>query len=249
MTIGLCLSGGGARGAYHIGVLKAIEEKEIDINVCSATSVGALMASLYFGGISADQILKFAKDTKWFNFLKPSIPSKGLMDHDYLKKLLEEKLTVNTFEQLKIPCKFTATNISTGQLVVFDEGDFIKPVLASCSVPMLFKPVVIKDELYLDGGILMNMPSSIIRKQCDLLIGVSLLPISVLSDKELNSGLKVLSRVLELSVHHSCISQNQLCDVLIESPELSKYSKYDLKEMNSLADLGYEAARKALSKL
>lgn len=249
MRIGLCLSGGGARGIYHIGVLKAIQEKKININICSATSVGALMASLYFGGLNADQILQMAKDTRWFDFIRPSIPSKGLVDLDYLKKILEDKLSVKTFEQLKIPCKFAATNISTGKLVIFDKGDFIQPVLASCSVPMLFKPIMINNELYLDGGILMNMPSSIIRDHCDLLIGVSLLPIDVLSNKELNSGLKVLSRVLELSVHHSCINQNQLCDILIESPELSRFSKYDLREMNSLAEMGYETALKALEKL
>lgn len=249
MTIGLCLSGGGARGIYHIGVLKAIQEKKINIAICSATSVGALMASLYFGGVAIDRIIEIAKDTRWFNFIRPSLPSKGLVDLDYLKNILEDKLISKTFEQLDIPCKFTATNLSTGQLVIFEKGDIIKPVLASCSVPMLFKPVVINNELYLDGGILMNMPSSIIRNQCDLLIGVSLLPISNLSPNELNSGLKVLSRVLELSVHHSCINQNQLCDILIESPELSRFSKYDLREMNSLAEMGYETARNALSKL
>lgn len=249
MKIGLCLSGGGARGIYHIGVLKAIEEKKLKISICSGTSVGALMASLYFGGVSADKILQLANETKWFKFISPSIPSKGLTDLDYLKKVLENNIQARTFEQLTTPCKFATTNITTGQLTIFESGDFIKPVLASCSVPMLFKPVVIDNELYLDGGILMNMPASVLKDECDLLIGVSLLPISLMSASELNTGLKVLTRVLELSVHHRCIDQNQLCDILIESPEISKYSKFDLREMNALVQMGYEAAKKALSHL
>ncbi|MBK9108084.1 MAG: patatin-like phospholipase family protein [Saprospiraceae bacterium] len=241
-TFGLALSGGGARGIYHIGVLKALEEKGIHPDCISGTSAGALIGVLYASGLSADEIYHIASGTKWFKFLKPSIPSGGLIGMDYLSEILNAYLPVDSFEALRIPCWVTACNITKGVLEIFNKGPVVKPVLASCSVPMLFRPVNINDDFYLDGGILMNLPASIIRKDCKVLMGVSLTPILKLPNQQLNSSMKILTRVLELNVNNNSIRQKEICDVLIESEEIAGISKYHLGDYELLYKLGYESA-------
>jgi len=246
MRIGLCLSGGGARGIYHIGALQFIKEAGIELDIISGCSAGALVGVLFSGGVSPETLLDLSIKTKWFNFLRPALPNKGLMDLNYLEQILTQNLNKNTFESLKIPVKVIATNLIAGKLKIFEEGSVIKPVLASCSVPLLFKPVEIENELYLDGGILMNFPASIIRDQCDILIGVSLMPIQIVKSDEINNSFKLLTRVLELSVQNNSKLQMGYCDILIESPQISRYSKFDLNTAEDLYKLGYQATREAL---
>lgn len=241
-TFGLALSGGGARGIYHIGVLKALEENGIQPNCISGTSAGALIGVLFASGLSADEIYHIASGTKWFKFLKPAIPSGGLIGMDYLNEILNTYLPVDAFEALRIPCWVTACNITKGALEYFHKGPVIKPVLASCSVPMLFKPVNINNDLYLDGGILMNLPAAIIRKDVQILMGVSLTPILPMPNQDLNTSMKILTRVLELNVNNNSILQKEICDVLIESEEIAGISKYLLGDYELLYKMGYERA-------
>jgi len=246
LRIGLCLSGGGARGMYHIGVLQFIKEASIEISIISGCSAGALVGVLYSGGVTPESLLHLAIKTKWFNFLRPILPNKGLMDLNYLEQLLTQNLCADTFEKLSIPVKVIATNLITGKLKTFNNGSVIKPVLASCSVPLLFKPVEIDTELFLDGGILMNLPASIIRNDCDVLVGVSLMPVQTIKMDDINNSFKLLTRVLELSVQNNSKLQMGYCDILIESAQISNYSKFDLNTAEELYNLGYQAAKSAL---
>ncbi len=246
MRIGLCLSGGGARGIYHIGVLHYLKQSGIKLSVISGCSAGALVGVLYAGGVSPEKLLQIAINTKWFNFLSPSLPNKGLMDLNYLETILMEHLDARNFEELQLPVKIIATNLISGKLRVFDSGPLIKPVLASCSIPLLFKPIEIDQQIYLDGGVLMNFPATIIRDDCDQLIGVSLMPVQEIDSKDINNSLKLLTRVLELSVQNNSKKQMEYCDVLIESPEVSQFSKFDLTMAEHLFELGYKAAQNIL---
>ncbi len=246
MKIGLCLSGGGVRGIYHIGVLQAFSEEGLKFAMLSGTSAGALVGALFASGLSPKEMLAIASSTKWFNFLRPSLPARGLIGMDYLEYILHKHIPEDDFDSLKIPIRITATNLTRGTLCVFDKGSVTAPVLASCSIPMLFKPIQIKNELYLDGGIMLNMPASLIREECDILVGVSLVPLISNSNVDLNSSFKLLTRVLELAVNNNSSMQKDLCDVVVESPEIATISKFDLSETERLYKLGYEAGKKAV---
>ncbi len=223
-----------------------MEEFGIRPSVLSGSSAGALVATLYANGLPADELRKIAASTRWFNFLKPGLPSRGLIGMEYMEQVLRQYLPADRFEALRMPCYVTATNVSRGILRIFNTGEIIRPTLASASVPMLFKPVKIDGELYLDGGIIMNLPAQVIRDQCDFLIGVNLTPVVTLDDADLNSGLKILTRVLELSIDNVAQNQKQLCNLLIESPEIAKISKFDLKEHEQLYQMGYSMAKVAI---
>ena len=92
----------------------------------------------------------------------------------------------------------------------------------------------------------MNLPAQVLRDRCDFLIGVNLTPVVALADADLNSGLKILTRVLELSIDNVSQSQKQLCHLLIESPEIARISKFDLKEHEQLYQMGYLKATNAI---
>lgn len=127
MRIGLCLSGGGARGAYHIGVLQAIHEANLQISIVSGTSAGALVGSLYCQGIIPEDILRISSQTKWYHFIGPQIHYTGLADIHSLQKVLFELIPHNSFEKLKIPLITNATNLESGQLEYFSKGELIEP--------------------------------------------------------------------------------------------------------------------------
>jgi len=245
-SIGLCLSGGGARGIFHIGVLQALEEKNIRPAVMSGTSAGALIGVLYSAGCSAKEIFQIASEANWFKFITPQLPNGGLIGMEYLEGLLKEHLLHDAFESLQIPIRVTACNLSQGKLEIFESGPVIQAVLASCSVPMLFKPVNMGADMYLDGGILSNLPAGLIRHLCERLIGVSLTPIVAMEHDALSSSWKILNRVLELTIDNNTSIDRAMCDLIIESPRIAAIPKYKLGEAAYLHQLGYETGIKAL---
>ncbi|HEX5624566.1 MAG TPA: patatin-like phospholipase family protein [Saprospiraceae bacterium] len=248
MKIGLCLSGGGARGVYHMGVLQAFDDLGLKVSTISGCSAGALVGTLYSAGVKPAEMIALASGTKWFSFLRPALPNRGLIGMEYLDSILKKHIGHNLFEELSIPCKVVATSMTKGRVVVFQQGEIILPVLASCSVPMLFKPVAINDDHYLDGGILMNMPAEIIKHECDYLIGVSLMPLYEVAYAEIDSSFKLLSRVLEVSIHQNSKRQMGLCDLLIESEGIRHHSRFDLKETDKLFRLGYDEAHASVNR-
>ena len=161
--------------------------------------------------------------------------------------MLEQFIPINDFSSLHIPLYITATNLNSGKLEIFNSGEIYKRVVASCAVPLVFRPVEMNESFYLDGGILLNLPVQPIREFCDQIIAVNLMPIGVSSNDKLNGYFNLISRVLELSVDNHTTAQKKLTDILIETVEISKYSRFDLKPTQELYDLGYATAKLALN--
>ncbi len=246
MKIGLALSGGGARGVFHIGVLQAFDDLGLRPDIMAGCSAGALVGSLYSVGVSPSDMLDLAISTKWFRFLKPSLPDRGIADLTYIEFILRKYIPEDDFKALKIPLKVVATNLNTGMMQVFEKGKLVTPVLASCAVPMIFKPIEIDGAMYVDGGIIMNLPSSIVKYDCDYLIGVSLNPIYKLSNNEIQSIISLMNRCLDISINSHSREQKMLCNLLIESDQIIPFSKFKLSHANALYQLGYDTAIRAL---
>src|SRR4051812_29128314 len=131
MKIGLALSGGGARGVAHLGVLKALLEHGIEPAMISGVSAGAIAGSLYAAGYQPDEILEIIISTKMFRFLRPAMSRVGILKMDRTDAIYLKYLTGNSFEALKIPLIVSATNLNRGETVYFDRGELIKPIQAS----------------------------------------------------------------------------------------------------------------------
>jgi NTE family protein len=238
MTIGIALSGGGARGITHLGVLKALDELDIRIHCISGTSTGALIGALYSYGLAPDKILELIVGTRFFRSLRPAWTWTGLVNLDGLRDVILKLIPENNFESLKIPLTVAATNLKKGKPEYFIKGELIPALLASCCVPVLFNPVQIQGEIYVDGGITDNFPTKPLREKCSLLIGSHCN--FIIDEFDVKNFRSVIERSLLIAINGNTILSKSLCDVLIEPPEPGKISTFELSKAQQLFDIGYE---------
>ncbi|MBL0743454.1 patatin-like phospholipase family protein [Chryseolinea lacunae] len=236
--IGLVLSGGGARGISHIGVLKALEEFGVKVDVVAGTSAGSIVGSLYAYGYKADQIMDIIVTTSFLRSLRPAWTMKGLLSLDGLRDALQKHIPENTFEALKIPMTVATTNIGEGVPEYFSNGELIPAVLASCCVPLVFNPIQIKNKMYVDGGILDNFPAHTIRGACDLLIGAHCNHIR--GDFNAMNFRSVIERSLMMAINGNTANNKALCDVFIDPPGAGSVSGFDVGKAKDLFNIGYQ---------
>lgn len=175
--VGLVLGSGGIRGLAHIGVIKKLLEHNIPIDYIAGSSVGALMGAHYalFKDIKKlEECILERKREKFFSFLDPTMTG-GLVKGDKVEKLLTGWLNDADFSDTKIPLAIVATDLVTGETVVFKTGKLAAAIRASVSVPTLFKPVKLGDKLLVDGGISNPVPDDIVRTMgADIAVSVNL---------------------------------------------------------------------------
>lgn len=154
--MGLVLSGGGARGFAHIGVLRVLERLGARFDVVAGTSMGAIIGALHAAGHKADQVYEVAKSVSWRDVVDISLQA-GLIKGAKLEGLLAELLPP-TFEDLPVPLAVTTTDIESGEAVVIHSGDLVRAVRASASFPGAIEPIQIDGRMLADGGIVNNLP-------------------------------------------------------------------------------------------
>jgi NTE family protein len=245
--LGLALSGGGAKGFSHLGVLKALEEKGIKPDVISGVSAGAIIAALYADGYSTDSILAMYEDLNIVNYLSVDFSEGGLFSLKKMKVFLDHVLHAKTFEDLKIPLRVVVTDLDHGCSVVFDKGPLADALIASCSVPILFDPWVINGVHYVDGGLLHNLPAFALNSDCQYLMGVSLSPIN--ADPYDKSITTIALRSYRFIFRSNANYDKSLCDILIEPNGISKFDGGDASDATQIYRIGYEAAIKQLDSL
>lgn len=241
MKTGLVLSGGGARGIAHIGVLKALEELGVEFDCIAGTSAGSIVGSLYANGFKADEILEIVVGTRLYRSLRPAWAWTGLISLEGLRELLLKYLPGNSFESLKKPMTIATTEIRKGHSVYFSSGELIPAIMASCCVPAVFNPIRIDDGLYVDGGLLDNLPAHTIRDSCDLLVGSHCNYIT--EDFDASSLKRIFERSLLMAISCNTNQNRKLCDVLIDPPEVGRFSGYEVGRAKELYQLGYEFTR------
>ena len=241
-NLGVALSGGGAKGLAHLGVLQAMEERGIYPDVISGTSAGAFAGVLYADGHKPKEIMSFFQNKVFREFAEFTIPKAGFFKNTRFSDFLKAHLNARTFEELRIPLYVVATDIEQGESHVFSEGSLIHTVIASCTVPIVFTPVKIGERHFVDGGLFKNFPVSVIRKMCKKVIGINVSP---LTRAEYKDSIKY---VAERSFHYMSTSNTlldrNLCDYLIESPDLAKYPMFDLDHVTEIYEIGYNMAHK-----
>src|SRR5690554_1516099 len=162
--IGLALGGGAAKGIAHIGVLKAFEEEQIPIHCISGTSVGALVASYHAFGRPAESILSICSTLNLSKILNFTLERGGLFSTNAIRDMIHRDLGDVRIEDANIPLAICATDIETGEQLIFREGNLADVVCASMAVPGLFVPVEINGRTLVDGGLVENVPISPLAK-------------------------------------------------------------------------------------
>jgi NTE family protein len=241
---GLVLSGGGARGFAHLGVLQALNEADIFPNIITGTSAGALTGAFYCDDHSPEEILKIMKLHSKLDYMRPIIPRDGLLQISGISKLLEANLNAKKFEDLQIPLIVCATDLNNGKPVYISKGDLVTAVIASSSIPVLFKPVIINKIYYVDGGVLDNLPIKPLENKCNLLIGSFVNPVGY---EETISGLITIAiRTFMLNQAKEAQEKRKKFDLLIAPSGLTKFGILEVEKADAIFEMGYKKTKEKL---
>ena len=175
LRIGLALGGGAARGFAHIGVIQVLEESNIRPDLVVGTSAGSLVAALYASGHSGADLAALAESMDETAFADWSYPGRGLIRGEALAKYVHDQTGGRLIEQMRMPLGVVATDLDSGQAILFQRGDAGSAVRASSAVPAVFQPVRIGAHEYVDGGLVAPVPVRFARQMgAELVIAVDI---------------------------------------------------------------------------
>lgn len=271
-SMGLVLSGGGARGFAHIGVIRALREGGIPIDMIGGTSMGAVIASAYALGWDDQKIYDETKNIFFINnpLSDYTFPIVSFFRCRNLDRVLENSYGDTCIEDLWIRYFCISTNLSIAEIEIHDRGSLWKAVRASISYPGIAVPVVKGNHLLIDGGVLNNLPIDIMKKRCrgsviavdvsieeDLTVNYPEVPSPwrMLWDRispvkkysKFPNILDILTRTAELS----CINRKQQTIVdadLYLRPPVDNFKLLDFKSFDKLVDIGYAYAKEEIKK-
>jgi len=172
------------------------------------------------------------------------MPNYGLLEMTGLIKILSRYIKARSFEELKIPLLVAATNLNAGSVTYFSSGDLINTIVASSSIPVLFKPTIINDQEYVDGGVMDNLPVGPLLRKCELLIGSHVNPIGYI--EKFSSMIAIAKRAFYLSVASHLSDKSKKFDLFIDPPELKKFELLDPTKGNEIFEVGYKETKKIL---
>lgn len=241
---GLVLSGGGARGFAHLGLIQALNDAGIFPDIISGTSAGAIVGVLYADGYTPGEILKLMNSGSRLDFMRPAMPREGLLQISGISKILKTNLRAKTFSELKIPLFVAATDINNGKPVYFSEGELIDPVIASASIPVIFQPVKINDISYVDGGVLDNLPVFPIENDCKVIIGSFVNPVGYA--EKISGLINIAERTFMLSMSKEILEKAKKFDFFVAPMELSNYKILDPEKASELFAIGYKETKDKL---
>lgn len=244
-SVGIALSGGGARGIAHIGVLQALEENGVSPDQVSGASAGAIVGALYSTGMAPREILKAFKSTPQYKIFRPTM-GKGLMDLSKLKRALSRQIPIDDFSALRKRLHVAVVNLNTGMCEYIGEGPLLDWVVASASVPIIFKPRKLQGSVYADGGLINNLPIEPLEGECDLLIGVNVTPLRYTA--RLNGLRPLINRTVDLVMWNGVERRLARCDLEIE-PEAHEFGFFETGKSDQLFEIGYQAAQAKIPEL
>ena len=162
-AIALALGGGFARGFAHLGVLKVFQKYDIRVSHIAGSSVGSILGAAYASGAPLERIIETCRTLRFRDIARWRVSRLGLASNQRLASLIDRVLGSRQFEDLKIPLAVVATDLSTGEPVVFTQGNLVDAIRASCAFPGLFEPVQIGTRCLADGGLVAPVPTQAAR--------------------------------------------------------------------------------------
>ena len=250
---GLTLGSGGARGIAHIGFLKALEENGIKPSCICGCSMGSIVGACYASGMTPDEMIVSARKLKLYQILAlDPFPynNKGFAQGAKLEKVLAKFLNGVTFENLQIPFSCVSYDLLEGKTIWHKDGNLLKAVRASSSVPIVFEPVKEDGRLLVDGGINERVPIKYTRKMgADLVIAVDVLG-EVRPTKNIKNLIELVTRatdILEYTVA-KYKKKEEKADLLL-MVDIGDASQYQLKTINLAYEAGYKLGIENIDKI
>ena len=246
--LGLAFGGGFARAMAHIGVLKVLEEERIPVDLVAGTSAGAILGAAYCAGMSAKEMEQMAVTARFRDFAHMTLSRYGLYASDRMANFCEGVLKIKNFEDLKIPLAVTATDVRTGEPVVFTKGPLVDPMRAGCAYPGMFPPVDVDGRSLIDGMLAYSVPTTPLREMgAEFVIGVYLS-----ADRSRQPAPR---HIFEVIAQCFSIAEAKMCDLwkkdadLVVEPDIKGFSFDCFDRAKELIANGEKATRAALPQL
>jgi len=249
--VAVVLSGGGARGLAHIGVLRVFEEEGVPVDIVVGTSVGALIGALYAAGIPVDKIEKLGEnvgwndmaDVSWASFLQLFLTER-MLPTEKMEKYIADNIGTMRFDQLNIPFACVATDLVTGERVIFRDGEVALAARASATVPGIFDPVEYRHRFLVDGGLFDNIPTDVAKLLgADIVIAIAVS--SDFSKNSISSVYRVLTQAIYIQGRVLDNEHLKIADFVIR-PDVGDVSAMDLGRSRECIEAGIRAARASL---
>ena len=250
-TVGLALSGGGARGFAHVGVLKALTENEIPIDFVAGTSAGAFVGGAFASGMTPDQILKVGEGFGWLRIAGLSYSPRGLLSNAKMQSFAEMHFPIRNFAELKLPFAAVACDLESGEEVIMNgDSDLITAIRASCAIPGVFMPVEDADgRLLIDGGVVSPVPINAIRKfEPDIVIAVDLMACGATYWGKPYTIVGTLFQSAMMLLRSASRHQHYAADIVVE-PQIAHIRPDQMGKGDELFELGKKAAEEKIKEI
>jgi NTE family protein len=241
--VGLALAGGFARGIAHVGVIRALKNAGVPIDVVAGTSVGALIGACYCAGVRLNDMQRIACTTTFADFGRWTPSWLGLANNLRMERYLTRFTPVKTFEELTTPLAIAASDINEGVSVYYTRGLLGPPMRGSCAYPGLFVPIQFEGRTLVDGFLTAPVPvEGALLLGADIVIAVYLEAGSFTAPR---TAADVISRSFSIIQRHADLAWRQQADVIIE-PDVKPFVWDDFTRTNELVAVGEAAAEAAL---
>jgi len=237
-SVGFVLSGGGARGFTHLGVIEALDEMGIKPDIISGVSAGSIVGAFIAKNYKPIEILDIIVKNKFIYYFRPVWKGMGFLEMNNMVTFCKKYFPEDNFKDLSVPLIVTATDIINCESIFFSKGELIRPLMASSSIPLVFNPMEINNTLLADGGILNNFPVEPLKGKCKKIIGLHCNKLDNLIRS--NSKMAIIERSFHIAVFNTVKSKIKQCDVFIEPADSGHYSMFDISNAQKLFDIGYD---------
>ena len=246
--VGLALGGGFARGFAHLGVLQVFEQNHIPISHIAGTSVGSILGAAYASGAPLARIIETCRTLRFRDIARWRVSRLGLASNQRLENLIERVFESRQFEDLRIPLAVVATDLTSGEPVVFTQGNLVDAIRASCAFPGLFEPVEIGTRCLADGGLVAPVPTRAARELgATVVIGVSVGMQDGYRGAPTNI-FQVVSRAVSAAQKHQLEIWERHADFVLR-PDVQSLAWDDFHRAQEAIDAGAAAALRALPRI
>ena len=246
--VGLALGGGFARGFAHLGVLRVLEQHNIPVTHIAGSSVGSILGAAYASGAPLERIVECCRGLRFRDIARWRVSRLGLANNQRLAGLIERVFESRQFEDLRIPVAVVATDLTSGDPVVFTQGNLVDAIRASCAFPGLFEPVEIGTRCLADGGLVAPVPTQAARAiGAPIVIGVSVGMQDGYRGAPTNV-FQVVSRAVSAAQKHQIELWERHADLVLR-PDVQSLAWDDFARADEAIEAGAAAARRALPRI
>jgi len=246
MKITLSLSGGGLRGAAHVGAIKFLEEQGVEVTAVSGSSAGAIVGLFLAAGLKSDDMLEFLKSLEKKELFVWASGAVGVFKMERLENKLREKLNIEEYSELNIPLHTCVTNIDTGESSYISSGDVIAYTIASSTITPLFEAKKIGDNSYIDGGFSDNLPVKPLKDYYEKSLAININP---LRGEDLSTFTSLAIRSILIMIRSNSVPAKKLADAYFEVKGVANMHLFDFSEIDMAYEAGYNELKDSWEEL